>query len=81
MSGRRRPADEAASSARALMHIKVDGSPRSSFPPDLRKKGERLATDVAITVTAIVLVFVVFGASLAWADYYSSSVRQQDPRQ
>jgi len=28
-------------------------------------------TDIAITVTLIVVVFVVFAAALAWADVYS----------
>jgi hypothetical protein len=73
-------ADEAASPARALIHIKAGGGARSSFQPDLEKKGgTALPTDIAITVAAIVLVFVVFGASLAWADYYSNSTRQPGP--
>jgi hypothetical protein len=29
--------------------------------------------ETAIVVSVIVLVFIVFGAALAWADYYSSS--------
>jgi len=32
--------------------------------------------DVAIFVAGIVLAFVIFGASLAWADYYSRGAGQ-----
>lgn len=35
-----------------------------------------MPTDVAVIVAGIVLAFVVFAASLAWADYYTSSVRR-----
>ena len=31
-----------------------------------------MPTDVAIIVTGITLVFVLFAVALAWADYYTS---------
>jgi len=36
-----------------------------------------MPTDVAIIVAGIVLVFIIFAVSLAWADHYSSGARQQ----
>lgn len=35
-----------------------------------------MPTDVAIVVAGIVLVFVVFAASLAWADHYTSGAKK-----
>jgi len=34
-----------------------------------------MPTEVAVVVAGIVLVFAVFAAVLAWADYYTKSVR------
>lgn len=31
--------------------------------------------DVAITIAGVVLVFALFAASLAWADFYTRNVR------
>ena len=31
-----------------------------------------MPTDIAVIVAGIALVFIVFGAALAWADLYSS---------
>jgi hypothetical protein len=32
-----------------------------------------MPTDVAVITAAIIFVFIVFAAALAWADYYSSA--------
>lgn len=34
-----------------------------------------MLTETAIVVVGIVLVFVVFGAALAWTDYYTRNFR------
>ena len=34
-----------------------------------------MPTETAIVVVGIVLVFVVFGAALAWTDYYTRNFR------
>jgi len=35
-----------------------------------------MPTDVAIIVTGVVLAFLVFAATLAWADHYRRGARQ-----
>lgn len=35
-----------------------------------------MPTDVAVIVAGIVLAFVIFAVSLAWADHYSKNARQ-----
>jgi len=35
-----------------------------------------MPTDVAIIVTGVVLAFLIFAATLAWADHYTGGARQ-----
>jgi hypothetical protein len=39
-----------------------------------------MTTEVAVISAAIIFIFVVFAAVLAWGDYYSSSDKRADKR-
>jgi len=39
-----------------------------------------MPTETAIVIAGIVLMFIVFAAALAWADYYTRNVRVPDAK-
>jgi hypothetical protein len=53
-----------------LMQIKAGGGDAASLWT-LGKRGFAMPTDIAIAVTGIVIVFLIFTAGLAYADYTS----------
>jgi hypothetical protein len=59
-----------------LIHIKAI----RRFPPNfvdlIKNRGNRMPADVAIIVGGVVVAFVVFAATLAWADLYSGRVKK-----
>jgi hypothetical protein len=58
----------------ALIQVKAPQERFHSFP-SVGKRKSAMPTDVAIVVAGIVLAFLIFAGSLAWADHYSKDAR------
>jgi hypothetical protein len=54
------------------LELDQNGRKGRQLPFFPQKGGNAMPTDVAITVTVIVVIFVGFAAALAWADAYSN---------